>query len=132
MHLAYTGETVRMVSLYGTLFICVCIPLLLHSHVAKYYTTTAYTSRENSKRTDLITIVLLWSGSEPMQTSSVLEPNHWFSSASQTNGSVQVQQMLRNFEPVLNQFEPIGAFTIANFGQNNDQTFCTKFGQTAL
>ena len=25
----------------------------------------------------------------------------------------------------------IGAFTIANFGQNNDQTFCAKFGQTA-
>ena len=49
------GETVRMASLYSALFICVCISLLLHSHVAKYYTTTAYASRENSKRTDFIT-----------------------------------------------------------------------------
>ena len=44
-----------MALLYSVLFICVCIPLLLHSHIAKYYATTAYASRENSKRTDLIT-----------------------------------------------------------------------------
>ena len=55
MHLVYTGETVRMASLYSALFVCVCISLLLPSHVAKYYTTTAYASRENSKRTDFIT-----------------------------------------------------------------------------
>ena len=46
-----------MASLYSALFVCVCITLLLHSHVAKYYATTAYASRENSKRTDLITEV---------------------------------------------------------------------------
>ena len=44
-----------MASLYSALFVYVCISLLLHSHVAKYYTTTAYALRENSKRTDLIT-----------------------------------------------------------------------------
>ena len=44
-----------MASLYSALFVCVCITLLLLSHVAKYYTTTAYASHENSKRTDLIT-----------------------------------------------------------------------------
>ena len=55
MHLAYTGETVRMALLYSALFVCVCISLLLHPHVAKYYATTAYASRENSKRTDFIT-----------------------------------------------------------------------------
>ena len=60
MHLVYTGETVRMASLYSARFICVCISLLLHSHVAKYYTTTAYALRENSKRTDLITSIMCW------------------------------------------------------------------------
>ena len=59
MHLVYTGETVRMASLYSALFVCVCITLLLPSHVAKYYATTAYASRENSKRTDFITLNLL-------------------------------------------------------------------------
>ena len=44
-----------MASLYSALVICVCISLLLLSHVAKYYATTAYVSHENSKRTDLIT-----------------------------------------------------------------------------
>ena len=44
-----------MASLYSVLFVCVCITLLLPSHVAKYYATTAYASRENSKRTDIIT-----------------------------------------------------------------------------
>ena len=44
-----------MASLYSALFVCVCISLLLHPHVAKYYATTAYASRENSKRTDFIT-----------------------------------------------------------------------------
>ena len=44
-----------MVSLYSALFICVCISLLLHSHIAKYYATTAYASHENSKGTDFIT-----------------------------------------------------------------------------
>jgi len=44
-----------MASLYSALFVCVCITLLLPSHVAKYYATTAYASRENSKRTDIIT-----------------------------------------------------------------------------
>ena len=44
-----------MVSLYSALFVCVCISLLLHSHVAKYYATTAYASCENSKGTDYIT-----------------------------------------------------------------------------
>ena len=44
-----------MASLYSALFVCVCSSLLLHSHVAKYYATTAYASCENSKRTDLIT-----------------------------------------------------------------------------
>ena len=42
---AYTkGEPVpvRMASLYSALFVCVCVSLLLHSHVAKYYATTAY------------------------------------------------------------------------------------------
>ena len=34
-------------------------------------------------------------------------------------------------EPNLPHLFAIGAFTIANFGQNNDQTFCAKFGQTA-
>ena len=56
MHLAYTGETVRMASLYSMLFACVCITLLLPSHVAKYYATTAYASCKNSKRTDFITL----------------------------------------------------------------------------
>ena len=58
MHLVYTGETVRMASLYSALFVCVCITLLLHPHVAKYYTTTAYASRENSKGTDYIASLL--------------------------------------------------------------------------
>ena len=44
-----------MAWLYSMLFVCVCISLLLHSHVAKYYTTTAYASCENSKGTDFIT-----------------------------------------------------------------------------
>ena len=44
-----------MASLYSALFIYVCISLLLPSHVAKYYATTVYASRENSKRTDFIT-----------------------------------------------------------------------------
>ena len=44
-----------MASLYSTLFVCVCITLLLHPHIAKYYATTAYASRENSKETDFIT-----------------------------------------------------------------------------
>ena len=44
-----------MASLYSALFICVCISLLLHSHVAEYYATTAYASHENSKGTDFIT-----------------------------------------------------------------------------
>ena len=44
-----------MASLYSALFVCVCISLLLHPHVAKYYATTAYASRENSKGTDYIT-----------------------------------------------------------------------------
>jgi hypothetical protein len=44
-----------MASLYSALFIYVCISLLLPSHVAEYYATTAYASRENSKGTDYIT-----------------------------------------------------------------------------
>ena len=44
-----------MASLYSTVFIYVCISLLLPSHVAKYYATTAYASCENSRRTDFIT-----------------------------------------------------------------------------
>ena len=51
----YICEHVRMASLYSALFVCVCISLLLHSHVAKYYATTAYASHENSKGTDYIT-----------------------------------------------------------------------------
>ena len=48
-----------MVLLYSALFVCVCISLLLHSHVAQYYATTAYASHENSKRTDYITEVAI-------------------------------------------------------------------------
>ena len=48
-----------MALLYSALFVCVCISLLLHPHVAKYYATTAYASRENSKRTDFITSPIL-------------------------------------------------------------------------
>ena len=44
---------------YSALFICVCISLLLHSHVAKYYATTAYASRENSKELTLLQIFML-------------------------------------------------------------------------
>ena len=45
-----------MASLYSVLFIYVCISLLLPSHIAKYYATTAYASRENCKGTDIITV----------------------------------------------------------------------------
>ena len=44
-----------MASLYSALFIYVCISLLLPSHIAEYYATTAYASRENCKGTDFIT-----------------------------------------------------------------------------
>ena len=44
-----------MASLYSALFIHACISLLLPSHVAEYYATTAYVSRENCKGTDFIT-----------------------------------------------------------------------------
>ena len=44
-----------MASLYSALFVCVCVSLLLHSHVAKYYATIAFVLCENSKRTDFIT-----------------------------------------------------------------------------
>ena len=54
MHLVYTGETVRMASLYSVLFIYVCISLL-YILIAKYDATTAYMSCENSKGTDNIT-----------------------------------------------------------------------------
>ena len=44
-----------MAPLYSALFIYVCISLLLPSHIAEYYATTAYVSRENCKGTDFIT-----------------------------------------------------------------------------
>ena len=68
-----------MASLYSALFIYVCIALLLHSHVAKYYTTTAYASRENSKGTDNITTLALhstpnlWKGNLSRKTSLTSE-----------------------------------------------------------
>ena len=49
-----------MASLYSALFIYVCIYLLLPSHVAKYYTTTAYVSCETDFITDFYALPIMF------------------------------------------------------------------------
>ncbi len=50
-------------------------------------------------------LVLPWCGSELCRTGLEPEPNQWFGSASRTDGSIRVQHIPENVEPVLSQFE---------------------------